>query len=217
MPARRVLSASHVVAMLICLLLAVSTTACCCPDLAGLRQAAGPAMQTAAAVQTEVVEMANTAAATAMPGQTAKPPQATAVSLQETAQPATQPTQAPAASPDPEPSTDPEPEPGRTGTPSVRNVPGTFAGIWDTTYSTLWLVVEGNRVTGWYDYDDGRIEGTLSTDGHVLEGTWTEGTGGEGDTGWFRFTLSEDGDSFEGEWAEAGDDSSQSWSGTRIP
>ncbi|MBC8247065.1 MAG: hypothetical protein H8E81_05720 [Deltaproteobacteria bacterium] len=74
------------------------------------------------------------------------------------------------------------------------------AASWTGTWETKWqgggakmhLVQSGNRVTGTYEYKNGRIDGTI--DGNRLNGTWVQ----DGDRGTIRFEISPDGQSFKG-------------------
>ena len=44
-------------------------------------------------------------------------------------------------------------------------------------------------------FDTGRLEGTLSMDGKIITGNWTE-------TGYYNFTMSNDGSFFNGTFSE---------------
>lgn len=87
-----------------------------------------------------------------------------------------------------------------------------FTGQWRTTYGTMALTQEGDRVTGTYTSEGAPC--TLS--GRVAEGRLTfsyqePSTKGEG---WF--DLAADGRSFKGQWRPAGEVAWQSWSGRRV-
>jgi hypothetical protein len=83
-------------------------------------------------------------------------------------------------------------------------------GIFDTPYGPLTLQVEGNRVSGHYPGNEGRIEGTL--DGLVMTGTWAQTDG----RGRFRFTFAPDGQSFTGTWGSGqAEPISPGWDATR--
>lgn len=47
-----------------------------------------------------------------------------------------------------------------------------WTGVWNTTYGRLELRQSGPDVIGSYDYDQGRLIGTVSNGGFV--GTWSE-------------------------------------------
>ena len=94
---------------------------------------------------------------------------------------------------------------------------------WEGTWNTGWtgqsnsqnvimvLHQSGDAVTGTYEHDMGRIEGTVS--GNVLTGTWTQSS----TSGTIQFQLADDCDSFDGSWrfsTSGGWDGN--WVGTRI-
>ena len=54
-----------------------------------------------------------------------------------------------------------------------------FAGAWSTEWGKLVISVNGNRATGTYPYGAGRIEGTISSDGRIFSGMWTDRGGSE--------------------------------------
>jgi len=85
------------------------------------------------------------------------------------------------------------------------------AGEWDTgEYNTMTLKVNGNRVTGTYDYKDGRIEGVLN--GKVIEGKWYQSNG----SGAFTFTFNDDFTSFSSRYQGSSGNWYTDWKGTRI-
>jgi hypothetical protein len=74
---------------------------------------------------------------------------------------------------------------------------GSFAGTWKTSYGVMSLTsTTGNKVEGAYAFDAGTIDGTLSADASVLEGTYKESEA----KGSFKFTLTEGGRRFKGNW-----------------
>ena len=89
-----------------------------------------------------------------------------------------------------------------------------WASKWDTNYGEMELRFSGDRVTGEYESDDGRIEGVVS--GRLMTGTWSEkpSYAPPKDAGQFEFTLSEDGRSFTGRWRYGSEGEWRSWSGT---
>jgi hypothetical protein len=94
----------------------------------------------------------------------------------------------------------------------------TFEGSWATDWGTMTLHVNGQQVTGTYDYKGGAITGSLSTDGKILEGYWSQNPSRQppNDKGRFRFTLSGDGQRFSGTWGYGTDADHRGWGGTRI-
>lgn len=90
----------------------------------------------------------------------------------------------------------------------------TWASDWDGTWATRWrdggarmsLEQDGDRVTGSYTPQEGRIEARI--DGNRLIGQWRE----PGYQGRFEFTLAPDGKTFTGRFA-----SGEWWTGERLP
>jgi hypothetical protein len=79
------------------------------------------------------------------------------------------------------------------------------------------LVQTGNNVTGTYEYQGGRITGTVS--GNTLTGTWSESTtySPPDDAGDVVLTMSGDCHSITGQWRYGSTgDWDGSWSGTRA-
>lgn len=74
------------------------------------------------------------------------------------------------------------------------------AGVWDTDFGRLELKVAGNRVTGTYGPNGGRLEGMLTGVGVV--GTWRQAAPSTGGETWGTFNLkfSADGRSFTCRW-----------------
>jgi tetratricopeptide (TPR) repeat protein len=93
-----------------------------------------------------------------------------------------------------------------------------FAGKWNTTFKVMELSVEGNRVSGRYSHDNGRIDATLSADGKTMEGTWSEAPSYKPpqDAGRVIFKLSQDGNSLAGQWWYGQDGKGGDWTGTRV-
>lgn len=83
-----------------------------------------------------------------------------------------------------------------------------FSGDWQTYWRTgsavLSLTQEGDTVSGTYQPDDGRVDGTV--DGRVLRGTWEQ----PGSSGQFVFALSEDGEVLTGRFGNG-----EYWNGFR--
>jgi hypothetical protein len=81
-----------------------------------------------------------------------------------------------------------------------------WGGDWSTSEAPMKLNQNGEKVTGTYDFKDGKISGTVS--GNKLTGTWTQSN----TYGDFEFMMSEDGKSFKGNWRYHNSDKSK-WSG----
>lgn len=74
-------------------------------------------------------------------------------------------------------------EPPAPAAPEVELAPAALAaGTFDSNWGEVRLRVDGARVTGDYDHNGGRIEGTL--DGNVIRYRWTEASGGAGRGVW---------------------------------
>jgi hypothetical protein len=86
-----------------------------------------------------------------------------------------------------------------------------WTGKWDTgQWGEMTLQQNGSSVTGNYEWDSGKITGTVS--GNILKGTWSESPTyqPENDAGDFEFTISSNGNSFTGRWRYG---SSGDWDG----
>ena len=101
-----------------------------------------------------------------------------------------------------------------------------FDGEWDTNWGAMTLNVQSvvgldgkkhSKVTGEYAHQKGKIEGTVSSDGRTLSGTWAQAPSykPERDAGAMEFILSADGNSFKGTWSYGQNPLSGDWSGTR--
>ena len=93
-----------------------------------------------------------------------------------------------------------------------------WTGTWDSPeWGEMSLVQNGNKVTGQYEWQGGKITGTVS--GNMLKGTWSESPSYEppNDAGDFEFTISADGKSFTGRWRYGSSgDWKGSWSGSKV-
>jgi hypothetical protein len=83
-----------------------------------------------------------------------------------------------------------------------------WTGTWQCGQIKMYFSQAGNQVTGWYDYQDGKLQGTAT--GNTLAGTWSESPSKTGD---IRLTISADGKSFLGSYGAL---PSQKWVCTRI-
>ena len=68
-------------------------------------------------------------------------------------------------------------------------------GVFSSNFNDMRFRQDGKKVTGTYDYRNGRIEGTLS--GHTLSGRWTQ----DNAKGRFVFEFNEDFTAFTGKWS----------------
>lgn len=87
------------------------------------------------------------------------------------------------------------------------------AGDYATDFGAMHLNASG--ATGYYAYDEGRIEGTFSSGNGTLIGRWSEAPTYEGpsDAGDFSFAFAPGCGSFSGHWRHDGD-APGSWAGT---
>lgn len=79
----------------------------------------------------------------------------------------------------------------------------TWTGTWETSWGKMYLIQKGDRVTGNYEYDNGKIEGIVS--GNILSGTWAESPSYSlpYDAGEIEFTISSDCKTFTGKCRRA--------------
>ncbi len=85
------------------------------------------------------------------------------------------------------------------------------------------LTIKDRKVTGTYEWDQGRIEGRVSADGRSLIGTWREhpSYNAPDDGGAIEVRLTESGDDVTGRWW-FGDDTDgappagNKWNGRRV-
>lgn len=95
-----------------------------------------------------------------------------------------------------------------------------WSGEWNTNDNgyKLYLTQTGNRVSGTYPFDEGRIEGRIV--GNKLIGTWSEAPTYKPnrDAGDIEFTMSADGKSFSGRWRYGSNEEwrTNPWNGTRA-
>ncbi len=92
-----------------------------------------------------------------------------------------------------------------------------WTGQWSTYFGNMTITQSGKVVTGTYEADGGRINGTVS--GKKLVGNWSEGPSyaAPGQAGNIEFNLSEDCNSFGGRWRYGYEGNwSTNWSGTRV-
>ena len=100
-------------------------------------------------------------------------------------------------------------------TPTAMPLP-TWTGVWETTYGNMELSQSDGTVTGTYEVNQGKIEGTVQ--GNKLIGTWSEppSYAPPDEAGDIEFTLSSDGNSFVGRYRYGSSGDWGEWTGTRI-
>lgn len=99
----------------------------------------------------------------------------------------------------------------------IKSTKCSFDGKWDTNWGEMSLDVSGDKVTGTYTYDSGKITGKIT--GNVLVGKWSESPSyaEPNDAGDIEFLLSDDCKSFSGNWRYGSEGSwSGGWTGTEI-
>ena len=92
-----------------------------------------------------------------------------------------------------------------------------WTGTWDSTWGKMYLTQTGNIVTGNYEHDNGKINGTIN--GNNLIGTWAESPTylPPNDAGDFILTMSSDCKSFTGKWRYGtSGDWKEDWYGTKV-
>lgn len=87
---------------------------------------------------------------------------------------------------------------------------GGINGVFKTDFNEMTLQMTGNKVTGTYKWNDGRIEGTLN--GLTLTGWWYQSNG----KGRFVFQFSPGFKSFTGKWGYNNEEPSRVWNGEKI-
>ena len=80
-------------------------------------------------------------------------------------------------------------------------------GTFSSDFNDMTLRVDGNKVTGTYNYRNGRIEGTLN--GHTLTGRWIQDNG----KGRILFVFNDDFTAFTGKWSYNDVEPSGKWDG----
>jgi len=92
----------------------------------------------------------------------------------------------------------------------IKNTDCSFTGKWSSNWGNMQLTVSGDKVTGTYDHDSGKIAGTLNK--NVLVGRWSESPSyaEPSDAGDLEFMLSDDCKSWSGNWRYG---STGGWSG----
>lgn len=92
-----------------------------------------------------------------------------------------------------------------------------WTGTWTTEWGDVLLAQEGNKVTGTYPHDTGKINGT--NDNGKLTGLWSESPtyAGPSDAGDIEWIMGVDGKTFTGNWRYGSEGTAWSgnWNGTR--
>lgn len=88
-----------------------------------------------------------------------------------------------------------------------------WTGVWETNWGDMTLTQTGDKVSGTYTFDQGKITGTVS--GSTLTGTWSEAPSyaPPHDAGEVEFIMSEDGKSFTGKWRYGSEGDWGGWDG----
>jgi hypothetical protein len=85
-----------------------------------------------------------------------------------------------------------------------------ISGVYSTDFNEMTLIQNGNKVTGTYKHQNGRIEGTL--DGQTITGWWYQDNG----KGKFIFKFNSDYSGFKGKWGYNDAEPGSVWNGTKI-
>gem|GEM_PF-2383022 len=103
-----------------------------------------------------------------------------------------------------------------TPTPAPASTSCTWTGTWDTDWNKLHLTQTGSTVSGSYEYNQGRVTGTVS--GNQFTGRWTEAPTYQEpyDAGGFVWTIAAGCSSFTGTWGYGTERSAGTWNGTRA-
>jgi len=84
------------------------------------------------------------------------------------------------------------------------------SGVYSTDFKEMTLSQSGNKVTGTYKHNNGRVEGTLN--GRTLTGLWSQDNG----KGKFVFEFNSDFSGYTGKWGYNDAAPSAKWNGTRL-
>lgn len=123
-----------------------------------------------------------------------------------------------AAAPTPMPTPSPAPVATPVATPTTMPSP-TWTGVWDTNWGNMELTQSDGSVTGTYEHDQGKIQGTVQEIELRVTGTWSEypSYAPPDDAGDFEFIMSPDGNSFLGRWRYGSSGLWEGeWTATRI-
>lgn len=88
-----------------------------------------------------------------------------------------------------------------------------WQGEWQTNWGKMYIIQEGNIVTGTYEHDEGRIAGTVV--GNKFIGTWSEAPSyaPDHDAGDMELEMSADGETFTGKWRYGSSGAWGEWEG----
>ena len=81
------------------------------------------------------------------------------------------------------------------------------SGVFSTNFNDMVFFWDGNRITGTYEFRNGRIEGTLN--GHTLTGRWTQ----DNAKGRLVFEFNDDFTTFSGKWSYDDAEPAGTWDG----
>jgi len=85
-----------------------------------------------------------------------------------------------------------------------------ISGVYNTDFKEMTITQNGNKVTGTYKHQNGRVEGTLN--GQTLTGFWYQDNG----KGKFVFEFNSDFSGYLGKWGYNDAAPASKWNGTRI-
>ena len=105
---------------------------------------------------------------------------------------------------------------------STNSVSSNWQGLWNTSEGKMNLSQTGNSVTGVYNQDDGKIQGTVAN--NILDGYWIESSSARkcstsklNSFHWGRISweLSPNQQNFMGKWSYCDDKPDAVWTGSR--
>lgn len=85
-----------------------------------------------------------------------------------------------------------------------------ISGVYNTDFKEMTLAQSGNKVTGTYKHQNGRVEGTLS--GQILTGFWVQDNG----KGKLVFEFNSDFSGYAGKWGYNDATPTSKWNGTKT-
>jgi len=104
------------------------------------------------------------------------------------------------------------------GTRTAAAMEEMVSGDWNSSFGMMSLKQSGNKISGTYTNQNGKIDGVLQ--GNIIKGTWFQAPSYKppNDAGDFMFVLSADRNSFSGKyrWGFGGEEWAGNWTGTKT-
>ena len=98
---------------------------------------------------------------------------------------------------------------GFSGGSSTTQMAHKIAGVYTTNFNDLTLQINGNQVTGTYQFRNGKVSGILN--GNTLVGIWTQDNG----KGKLVFEFNSDFSEFTGKWGYDESSPTSAWNGKK--